>query len=122
MRALIVDDSRFVRGFLRGLLEERGIACEEAADGEAGMRLLHAGEPFDLALVDWNMPQMDGLEMLKQLRADGFDAIKVLMVTTEAENDFIVRALDAGADESLMKPFDDQALGEKLAMLGLVEA
>jgi two-component system, chemotaxis family, chemotaxis protein CheY len=122
MRALIVDDSRFVRGFLRGMLEERGIDCAEAGDGEAGLTQLRAGVPFDLALVDWNMPVMDGLEMLKQLRAEGYAAMKVMMVTTEAENDFIIRALDAGADEYLMKPFDDEALCEKLAMLGLVEA
>jgi two-component system chemotaxis response regulator CheY len=122
MRALIVDDSRFVRGFLRRLLEERGIACEEAVDGQAGMDELETGGPFDLALVDWNMPVMDGLEMLKRLRAEGFEEMKVMMVTTEAENDFIVRALDAGADEYLMKPFNDEALGEKLAMLGMVEA
>ena len=122
MRALIVDDSRFVRGFLRGMLEERGIECAEAGDGKAGMDLLHTGVPFDLALLDWNMPVMDGLEMLKQLRAEGFSVVKVMMVTTEAENDFILRALDSGADEYLMKPFDDEALCEKLAMLGLVEA
>jgi two-component system chemotaxis response regulator CheY len=122
MRALIVDDSRFVRGFLRGMLEERGIECKEAGDGQAGLEQLNAGEPFDLALLDWNMPVMDGLEMLKQLRAQGFTDMKVMMVTTEAENDFILRALDAGADEYLMKPFDDEALCEKLAMLGLVEA
>lgn len=122
MRALIVDDSRFVRGFLRGLLEEREIECEEAIDGVAGLEKLREGVVFDLALVDWNMPVMDGLAMLRQLRAEGFAAMKVLMVTTEAENEFIVRALDAGADEYLMKPFDDESLGEKLAMLGLVEA
>ena len=122
MRALIVDDSRFVRGYLRGLLEELGIECEEAADGQAGMDQLHAGVAFDLALVDWNMPAMDGLEMLRQLRAQEFDDMKVLMVTTEAENEFITRALDAGADEYLMKPFDEEALSEKLSMLGLVEA
>jgi two-component system chemotaxis response regulator CheY len=68
------------------------------------------------------MPVMDGLEMLKQLRAEGFDGIKVMMVTTEAENNFILRALEAGADEYLMKPFDEQGLTDKLAMLGLVEA
>ena len=56
------------------------------------------------------MPVMNGLEMLKQMRAEGFHGIKVMMVTTEAENDFILRALDAGADEYLMKPFDDEAL------------
>jgi len=96
MRALIVDDSRFVRGFLRGLLEE-------------------------IALVDWNMPVMNGLEMLERMRAQGYDQVKVLMVTTEAENDFIIRALNAGADEYLMKPFDAEALNDKLYMLGLVE-
>ena len=122
MRALIVDDSRFVRGFLRGLLEPKGIECEEAADGQAGLDRLNSGVPFDIALVDWNMPVLNGLEMLQELRASGFDGLKVMMVTTEAENDFIVRALDAGADEYLMKPFDEQALMEKLAMLGLVEA
>lgn len=126
MRALIVDDSRFVRMTLRGMLQQRGIECSEAADGQAGLDQIHAqplaAAPFDLALVDWNMPVMDGLEMLKQLRAEGFPEMRVLMVTTEAENDFIIRALDAGADEYLMKPFDDEALSEKLAMLGLVEA
>ena len=121
MRALIVDDSRFVRDYLRGLLEEKGIECEEAADGRAGLSQLHDGDPFDLALVDWNMPIMDGLNMLKELRAEGFNDMKVMMVTTEAEDDFILRSLDAGADEYLMKPFDDEALTEKLAMLGLVE-
>jgi len=122
MRALIVDDSRFVRGHLCGLLEEKGIECAEAADGQAGMDQLNSGMPFDLVLIDWNMPVMNGLEMLKRLRTEGFDNLRVLMVTTEAENDFILRALDAGADEYLMKPFDDEALTEKLAMLGLVEA
>jgi two-component system chemotaxis response regulator CheY len=122
MRALIVDDSRFVRGFLRGLLQEKGIECEEAGDGQVALDLIHSSAAFDLALVDWNMPVMNGLDMLKQVRAEGYDDLKVMMVTTEAENDFIVRALDAGADEYLMKPFDGEALNEKLAMLGLVEA
>jgi two-component system, chemotaxis family, chemotaxis protein CheY len=121
MRALIVDDSRFVRDFLRGLLEKRGIECAQAADGRAALDELHEGLPFDLALVDWNMPVMNGLEMLKQMRAEGYSGVKVMMVTTEAENDFILRALDAGADEYLMKPFDDQALAEKLELLGLAE-
>lgn len=121
MRALIVDDSRFVRGFVRGLLEPQGFDCEEAADGQAALDLLRGEKAFDLALVDWNMPVMNGLDMLRHLRADGFTGIKVMMVTTEAENDFIVRALEAGADEYLMKPFDGDAMTEKLAMLGLGE-
>jgi two-component system, chemotaxis family, chemotaxis protein CheY len=122
MRALIVDDSRFVRDYLRGLLEEKGIECEEAADGQAGLFRVHESEPFDLALVDWNMPVMDGLDMLKQMRSEGYSEVKVMMVTTEAEDDFIVRSLDAGADEYLMKPFDNDALTQKLAMLGFAEA
>ena len=121
MRALIVDDSRFVRGYLRGLLEEKGIECVEASDGHGGMEQLHSGVWFDFALVDWNMPGKNGLEMLKELRAEGYASLKVMMVTTEAENEFILQALTAGADEYLMKPFDDEALTEKLAMLGLTE-
>jgi two-component system chemotaxis response regulator CheY len=122
MRALIVDDSRFVRDYLRGLLENMGIDCEEACNGRAGLSQLHDSDPFDLALLDWNMPVMDGLAMLKSMRAEGYEDVKVMMVTTEAEDDYITRSLDAGADEYLMKPFDNAALTEKLAMLGLVEA
>lgn len=120
MRALIVDDSRFVRGYLRGLLEEKGIECHEAADGQAGLDSLEEGPPFDLAFVDWNMPVMNGLEMLTRLRAEG-SPVKVMMVTTEAETEYIIRALEAGADEYMMKPFDDEALTEKLALLGFEE-
>ncbi len=120
MRALIVDDSRFVRGFLRGLLEEKGIECEEAGDGQAGLDCLHNGPAFDLAFVDWNMPVMNGFEMLGRLRSEGY-GLKVMMVTTEAETDFIIRALDAGADEYMMKPFDEEGLSEKLALLGMGE-
>ena len=122
MRALIVDDSSFVRDFVRGLLEGRGIECEEAADGRTGLEMLHNSPPFDLALIDWNMPVMNGLEMLRRLRAEGFDNLKVLMVTIEAENEFILRALESGADEYLMKPFAEEALAEKLELLGLAEA
>lgn len=121
MRALIVDDSRFVRDYLRGLLEERGVECDEAADGQAGLDRLRNQGPFDLALVDWNMPIMGGLDMLKNLREEGYSDLKVMMVTTEADNDFILKALDAGADEYLMKPFDEEALEEKLCMMGLME-
>jgi two-component system, chemotaxis family, chemotaxis protein CheY len=119
MRALIIDDSRFVRGYLRGLLKDKGIECEEASDGRAGLEQLHGSGKFDLVLLDWNMPVMNGLETLKQLRSEGYGGTKVLMVTTEAENDYIERALEAGADEYLMKPFDVEALDDKLAMLGL---
>jgi|HubBroStandDraft_1064217.scaffolds.fasta_scaffold12897_3 two-component system chemotaxis response regulator CheY len=119
MRALIVDDSRFVRTFLRGLLEKRGVECEEASDGQAALERIHSSAPFDLAFVDWNMPVMNGLELVQHVRDEGFSDIKVLMVTTEAEDDYIVRALEAGADEYMMKPFDDAALDGKLAVMGV---
>ncbi len=122
MRALIVDDSRFIRTHLRSMLTEQGMECEEASDGLQGLDLLRTSADFDLALLDWNMPAMTGLEMLRQMRAEGFTNVKVLMVTTEADNDFILSALEAGADEYLMKPFEAAALADKLAMLGLVEA
>ena len=122
MRALIVDDSRYVRGYLRGLLQERGIDCEEAGDGHEALGRMHTGTRFDLAFVDWNMPVMNGLEMLLRLRAEGYADVKAIMVTTEGEKDHIPRALAAGADEYLMKPFDREALNEKLALLGLREA
>lgn len=121
MRALIVDDSRFVRSLLRGMLERMGFECDEAGDGQVGLERMRAGPEFDVALVDWNMPVMNGLEMLQGLRAEGFEGVKVMMVTTEAENDFILRALDAGADEYLMKPFDAEGLAEKLALMELAE-
>jgi two-component system, chemotaxis family, chemotaxis protein CheY len=122
MRALIVDDSRFVRSLLRGMLEGMDFECDEAGDGLTGLDKLRAGPEFDLALVDWNMPVMNGLEMLQGLRAEGFDSVKVMIVTVEAENDFILRALDAGADEYLMKPFDQEGLTEKLALMELAGA
>jgi len=121
MRALIVDDSRFVRGYLRGILKEKGIECEEAGDGQAALDLLHTASKFDLAFVDWNMPVMNGIEMLKRMRAENFIDVKVMMVTTEGDNQSILRALSAGADEYLMKPFDKEALSEKLALLGVGE-
>jgi two-component system chemotaxis response regulator CheY len=103
------------------MLEQEGYECEEAADGRAGLDALYGGEDFDLALVDWNMPVMNGLEMVRLLRREGFEALKVMMVTTEGESDAILRALDAGADEYLMKPFDGEALREKLLLMGVGE-
>jgi len=122
MRALIVDVSRFIRGFLRALLEEKGIKCAGAADGQTGMDQLNSGLPIDNALIDCNLPGMNGLDLLKHLRTVFFCSLRGMMVTTEAESDFILRGLDSGVDEYLMKPFDDEALSEKLAVPGLVEA
>ena len=122
MRALIVDDSRFVRGFLRGMLEVRGIACEEAADGRAALELLHGDLTFELALVDWNMPVMNGLEFVTSVRADPtYDDMVIVMVTTETETSQMLKALDAGANDYIMKPFTDEIIAERLMLLGIQE-
>ena len=118
---LLTDDSPTVRRVARRFLEGSEYEIDEAENGQAALDKCAVRLP-DVVLLDWNMPVMNGLDMLTQMRAAGYTDTKVMMVTTEAENDFIVRALDAGADEYLMKPFDDEALTEKLAMLGLVEA
>ena len=122
MRALIVDDSRFARRHVRALLEKLGVRCEEAADGACGLNSLRTGGQFDVALVDWFMPVMGGLEMVKAMRREGFNQVKVMMVTSDGESDAIMSALEAGADEYLMKPFDAEALREKLALMGLETA
>ncbi|MBS1798970.1 MAG: response regulator [Acidobacteria bacterium] len=119
MKALIVDDSSFIREYLRHLLTRMGIACEEAADGNAALEVLSAQQEFDLMLLDVNMPVMSGLECVKALRqARLHPAMKVMMVTTEADNSFISCALDNGADEFLMKPFTPESLREKMMLLG----
>lgn len=119
MRALIVDDSRFSRRHLREMLAREGVMCSEAVDGEAGLERLRSEPAFDLMLVDWNMPGMSGPEMIARARQEGMLGVKILMVTTVAESERILEALDAGADEFLMKPFDADGLMEKLALMGL---
>ena len=120
MRALIVDDSRFIRQHTRQLLEHLGLTCEEAGDGSEALGRLRGPEIFDFMLVDVNMPNMNGLECVKALRDAGLHpSMKVMMVTTEVDNSFIRRALEYGADEFLMKPFTAESLREKLMMLGL---
>ena len=120
MRALIVDDSRFIRQYMRQLLERIGLPCEEATDGLEALKLLETADAFDFMLIDVNMPHMNGLECVKALREAGLHPpMKVMMVTTEADNSFICRALEYGADEFLMKPFTPESLRDKLVMLGL---
>ena len=120
MRALIVDDSRFIRQHMRQLLERIGVSCEEATNGSDAIELLRVSAAFDFMLLDVNMPKMNGLECVKTLREAGLHPpMKVMMVTTEADNSFICRALEYGADEFLMKPFTPESLREKLQMLGL---
>jgi two-component system chemotaxis response regulator CheY len=123
MRALIVDDSSFVREYLKHLLHRMGVACEEAVNGSHALTVLAEAESFDLMLLDVNMPVMNGLECVKALRDARLGPdMKVMMVTTEADHSFITKALDNGADEFLMKPFTPESLREKMLLLGFVAA
>jgi two-component system, chemotaxis family, chemotaxis protein CheY len=123
MRALIVDDSSFIREYLRHLLDRMGIVCEEAVDGSEALTVLAAAQAFDLMLLDVNMPVMNGLECVRALRKARLGlGMKVMMVTTEADHTFISTALNSGADEFLMKPFTPESLREKMLLLGLEAA
>jgi two-component system chemotaxis response regulator CheY len=119
MRALIVDDSSTMRSLLRMYLKQAGFATLEAGDGQAGWEVLQQEGPLDLALVDWNMPCMNGLEFVQTVRADGrFDQMRIMMVTAQAEVEQVQRMLQSGADEYIMKPFNKDVIIDKLRMLG----
>jgi two-component system chemotaxis response regulator CheY len=120
MRALVIDDSRAMRALLRNLMTNIGFDVSEAKDGMDGLEHVEKESAFDVLLVDWNMPRMNGLEFVKAVRADASrPRLRLLMITTESEVSQMTIALEAGADEYLMKPFDRDALVGKLQLLGL---
>ena len=120
-RILVVDDSGVVRRIARRMLEEAGFLVDEAGDGHDALRQLHEALP-DAVLLDWNMPVMNGIECLRALRqAFGAQRPSVILCTTENDPGFIVLAIEAGAQEYIMKPFDDAILLGKLEQLGLLE-
>lgn len=121
MRALIIDDSRAMRSILARTLDGLGFDVETAGNGAEALELVEQGWLPDVALVDWNMPVMDGLEFVVKVRDNReWRGITLMMVTTESEHSQIVRALAAGAHEYVMKPFTSDAIGDKLSMLGLL--
>ena len=116
---LIVDDSRVIRKVARRILEDMGFEIAEAADGMEALAWCRAAMP-DGILLDWNMPVMNGLEFLHVLRKEpGGDHPKVVFCTVENEVSRIRQALEAGADEYIMKPFDGDIIAAKLALAGL---
>jgi len=120
MRALVVDDSRSMRTIILKQLKELGFEVHEAENGQEAMSRLHEVKNIHLVLLDWNMPEMDGLEVLSLIRAEpAYKEVRVMMVTTESEMSRVATALEAGASEYLMKPFDREALLEKLILLGM---
>ncbi|MBE0489548.1 MAG: chemotaxis response regulator CheY [Halomonas sp.] len=115
MSILVVDDFPTMRRIVRSLLKELGFTnVEEAEDGADALNKLRAGA-FKFVVSDWNMPNMDGLEMLKQIRADAaLKELPVLMVTAEAKKENIIAAAQAGASGYVVKPFTAATLEEKL--------
>ena len=122
MHAMVIDDSRAMRMILKRIVTKLNFEAIEAADGREALDLLATMDRVpELALIDWNMPNMNGLEFVSAARADPrLREMTLVMVTTESEQGQIVRALAAGAHEYVIKPFTEGAMIEKLALLGLV--
>jgi two-component system, chemotaxis family, chemotaxis protein CheY len=121
MHALIVDDSRPIRRIESDIMKELGFNTSDACNGIDALERLRVDNVPKVILVDWNMPEMDGLEFVKTVRKDDrYRDTVLLMVTTETETDQMLRALTAGVDEYLMKPFQKEALVEKLRLLGVI--
>lgn len=118
MRFLVVDDFNTMRRIVRNLLKELGFNnVEEAEDGVDALNKLRSGG-FDFVVYDWNMPNMDGLELLQTIRADStLNKLPVLMVTAEAKKENIIAAAQAGASGYVVKPFTAATLEEKLGKI-----
>ena len=120
MRALVIEDSRAMRSILEEILREVGCEVALTADAEEALEVLEKDQDFEFALVDWNLPAMTGLDLVKKVRKrPSLGGIKLMMVTTETQLGRVREALEAGADEYIMKPFDREMLLEKLALLGI---
>jgi len=116
LKFLVVDDFSTMRRIVRNLLKELGYTnVEEAEDGAIALQKLKHGGDFGFVISDWNMPNMDGLTLLKSIRADdGLKSLPVLMVTAEAKKENIIAAAQAGASGYVVKPFTATTLDEKI--------
>ena len=122
MIALVIDDSKATRTLIERILGDIGFEVVHAAQGRHALERLKRIGKVDVALVDWNMPEMNGLEFVQAVRADpAYDDMPLMMVTTETEKHKIERALEAGANEYVMKPFTKEVMQEKLDILGLLD-
>jgi two-component system chemotaxis response regulator CheY len=122
MRALVIDDSRAVRIIIRQILHEMNMEVLEAGNGREALDQLRRNPDLELMLVDWNMPEMNGLDFIRVVRSQRvYDSVRILMVTTETESSQVTRALSAGANEYLMKPFTRDVLVAKLNLLDVFE-
>ena len=118
---LVVDDSRVVRKVARRIVEDLGFTCEEAEDGSKAYDFCSKQMP-DAILLDWNMPVMSGIEFLEKLRGmPNGNQPKVIFCTTENDMAHITRAMTAGANEYIMKPFDTEIIKSKFIQIGLID-
>jgi len=117
---MVVDDSKAIRLILSRALEEIGWQVTQAINGKEAWRAIEAQpEPVKLVLVDWNMPEMNGLEFIRRVRKQQrYDETKLMMVTTETDVNEMVTALEAGANEYVMKPFTKEIIQDKVRILG----
>jgi len=121
MKVLVVDDSKAMRRIIKQSLRDLGFDSDDAENGLVALESLEANPTlYDLVLVDWNMPEMNGYDFLCEVRKrDEYADLNILMVTTENEVEQMLKALDAGANEYLMKPFTKDALLDKIELLGI---
>lgn len=122
MKALVIDDSRVMRKIVSNILVEVGFETIEAENGQVALDQLEANSDVALCCIDWNMPVMTGFEFVLAVRKrPEWRNVTLMMVTTEGEQDQIVRALAAGAHEYVIKPFTPEVIVDKLQFLGLVD-
>jgi two-component system chemotaxis response regulator CheY len=121
--ALVIDDSRAIRMILGRTLNRFGYEVCSASNGREALDMI-GQQNLDLSviLVDWNMPEMNGLDFVKSIRSDPkYSEVPLMMVTTETEIEQMDRALEAGANEYVMKPFTDEVIADKLRLLGVLQ-
>lgn len=122
MKALVIDDSRVMRRTVGNILTEVGFEILEAENGQVALDTLEANDDVTLCCIDWNMPVMTGFEFIVAARKRAeWRNVTLMMITTEGEQDQIVRALAAGAHEYVIKPFTPEVIVDKLQFLGLVD-
>jgi two-component system chemotaxis response regulator CheY len=120
MRALIIDDTRISRLIVDGILKGIGVETHEASNGNEALKILQHEGPFDVVLLDWNMPEMNGLQFVTKVRKNKkYDRMKIIMLTVESHLKDMAEVLEAGANEYLIKPAREKALLEKLALVGV---
>lgn len=120
-RALVVDDSRVIRIIINRSLQELGFQSEEVCNGREAIERLQGNDLPAVIMIDWNMPELNGLEMVKAVRANpAWNDMRLIMITSENELERVQTALEAGADEYIMKPFTKDMIQEKLNLLGVV--